>query len=181
MKKERWFVKWAIWVNERTFIKIFQRTMIVLFPIVLVGSFTWVISTNFLATNGFLANIFRVRQWLPQMQFWRQLFRDATLVTVGLISPYAAFMSANLTTYYYHRPNMIAGLTAVISYILLFFHSIRGGQTIDMRYYNAGWLIVAILLGYVIGMIFTKWRHELKIADIYLSSPQLMKKNLSNL
>lgn len=181
MKKERWFVKWAIWVNERTFIKIFQRTMIVLFPIVLVGSFTWVISTNFLATNGFLANIFRVRQWLPQMQFWRQLFRDATLVTVGLISPYAAFMSANLTTYYYHRPNMIAGLTAVISYILLFFHSIRGGQTIDMRYYNAGWLIVAILLGYVIGMIFTKWGHELKIADIYLSSPQLMKKNLSNL
>lgn len=78
MKKERWFVKWAVWVNERTFIKILQRTMIVLFPIVLVGSFTWVISTNLLATNGFLANIFRVRQWLPQMQFWRQLFTDAT-------------------------------------------------------------------------------------------------------
>ena len=181
MKKERWFVKWAVWVNERTFIKIFQQTMIVLFPIVLVGSFTWVISTNLLATNGFLANIFRVHQLLPQTHFWRQLFRDATLVTVGLISPYAAFMSANLTTHYYHRPNTIAGLTAVISYILIFFHNFRGRQTIDMRYYNAGWLIIAILLGYVVGRIFTKWGHEFKIADIYLSSPQLMKRSLSNL
>lgn len=28
MKKERWFVKWAAWINERTFIKILQRPIV---------------------------------------------------------------------------------------------------------------------------------------------------------
>ncbi|MCZ3667824.1 hypothetical protein L2724_05955 [Limosilactobacillus vaginalis] len=61
MKKERWFVKWAAWINERTFIKILQRPMV-------------------------SSHIFRVRQWLPQMQFWRHLFTDATLVTGSVLA-----------------------------------------------------------------------------------------------
>lgn len=155
--------------------------MMILFPVALVGSFAWVISNNLLANNGFLANIFRVRQWLPQMSFWRQLFTDAALVTVGLLSLYAAFISATLTTYHHHRPNTIAGLTAVISYILIFFHGIHGGQASDLRYYNAGWLIIGVLIGYAVGMIFVKWGHEFKIADIFRSPSQLLGQSLTNL
>lgn len=181
MGKKRRFVNWATWFNERPFVKIMQQTMIILFPVALIGSFTWMISDNLLATNGFLANIFRVRQWLPYMQFWRQLFNDITLATIGLVSPYAAFTSATLTTYHYKHPNIIAGLTAAATYILIFFHSQRGAQTIEMRYYNAGWLIVAVLIGYAIGLIFAKWGKEFSIADVRLRDQQLMSKSLANL
>lgn len=34
----------------------------------------------------FSSHIFRVRQWLPQMQFWRHLFTDATLVTGSVLA-----------------------------------------------------------------------------------------------
>ena len=181
MGKKRRFVNWATWFNERPFVKIMQQTMIILFPVALIGSFTWMISDNLLATNGFLANIFRVRQWLPQMQFLQQLFNDITLATIGLVSPYAAFTSATLTTYHYKHPNIIAGLPAAAAYILILFHSPRGAQTIEMRYYNAGWLIVAVLIGYAIGLIFAKWGKEFSIADVRLKDQQLMSKSLANL
>lgn len=181
MVKKRRFVNWATRFNERPFIKIMQQTMIILFPLALLGSFTWMISDNLLANNGFLANIFRVRQWLPNLQFWRQLFNDITLAAIGLMSPYAAFTSATLTTYRYGRPNIIAGLTAAASYILIFFHSPLGAQTVDMRYYNAGWLIIAVLIGYAIGRLFVKRGHEFSIADIRLTDQQLMSKSLVNI
>lgn len=63
-------VKWIIKFNQYAFIQVLQRTLIILFPLAVIGSFTWVISDNLLAQNGFLASIFRVHQWLPQMQFW---------------------------------------------------------------------------------------------------------------
>lgn len=181
MKKKRRFVDWATWFNERPFINIVQQTMIILFPVALIGSFAWMISDTLLASNGFLASIFRVRQWLPHLQFWRQLFNDVTLATIGLASPYAAFTSATLTTYHYRRPNIIAGLTAVASYFLVFLHSGRGTQTVDMRYYNAGWLIVATLLGYAVGLLFVKWGREFRIADIRSTDQQLMSRSLGNL
>lgn len=53
MGKKRRFVNWATWFNERPFVKIMQQTMIILFPVALIGSFTWMISDNLLATNGF--------------------------------------------------------------------------------------------------------------------------------
>lgn len=144
--------------RQYSFIQILQQTMITLFPIALIGASASVISHVFLSPSGFLGSVLHIRQWFPQYQFFRELFNDLSVVTVGWISPYAALLSAHWTTHRYHRNIPVAGLAALASYVLIFFHSVRGNQNVlEMRYYNANWLIIGIGLGYIVGRFFVKY------------------------
>ncbi|MCC4348939.1 PTS transporter subunit EIIC [Limosilactobacillus reuteri] len=181
MDKNEKLIKRAMWFNRLSFVQIFRETMIMLFPVALIGTIVWIISDNFLASNGFLANVFYIQQWLPERQFLRALFNDATMITVGWLASYAAFVSAIMTTRRYRRENLIAGVCAMISYVLIFYHSVRGSQTLETRYFGAGWLIIGSLVGYVIGLIFVKWGYHFTLSDIRLGSRKLMARVLRNL
>ncbi|MDL2057358.1 PTS transporter subunit EIIC [Limosilactobacillus reuteri] len=181
MNKNEKLIKWAMWFNRLSFVEIFLETMIMLFPVALIGTIVWIISDNLLAPNGFLANVLYIRQWFPERQFFRALFNDATMITVGWLASYAAFVSAIMTTRRYRRENLIAGICAMISYVLIFYHSVRGGQTLETRYFGAGWLIIGSLVGYVIGLIFVKWGYHFTLSDIRLESRKLMARVLRNL
>ncbi|MCC4435462.1 PTS transporter subunit EIIC [Limosilactobacillus reuteri] len=181
MDKNEKLIKRAMWFNRLSFVQIFRETMIMLFPVALIGTIVWIISDNLLASNGFLANVFYIQQWLPERQFLRALFNDATMITVGWLASYAAFVSAIMTTRRYRRENLIAGVCAMISYVLIFYHSVRGSQTLETRYFGAGWLIIGSLVGYVIGLIFVKWGYHFTLSDIRLGSRKLMARVLRNL
>ncbi|MCC4327025.1 PTS transporter subunit EIIC [Limosilactobacillus reuteri] len=181
MDKNEKLIKRAMWFNRLSFVQIFRETMIMLFPVALIGTIVWIISDNLLASNGFLANVFYIQQWLPERQFFKTLFNDATMITVGLLASYAAFVSAIMTTRRYRRENLIAGVCAMISYVLIFYHSVRGSQTLETRYFGAGWLIIGSLVGYVIGLIFVKWGYHFTLSDIRLGSRKLMARVLRNL
>lgn len=181
MDKNEKLIKWAMWFNRLSFVQIFRETMIMLFPVALIGTIVWIISDNLLASKGFLANVFYIQQWLPERQFFKTLFNDATMITVGLIASYAAFVSAIMTTRRYRRENLIAGVCAMISYVLIFYHSVRGSQTLETRYFGAGWLIIGSIVGYVIGLIFVKWGYHFTLSDIRLGSRKLMARVLRNL
>ncbi|MRH72037.1 PTS sugar transporter subunit IIC [Lactobacillus reuteri] len=181
MDKNEKLIKWAMWFNCLSFVQIFRETMIMLFPVALIGTIVWIISDNLLASKGFLANVFYIQQWLPERQFFKTLFNDATMITVGLIASYAAFVSAIMTTRRYRRENLIAGVCAMISYVLIFYHSIRGSQMLETRYFGAGWLIIGSIVGYVIGLIFVKWGYHFTLSDIRLGSRKLMARVLRNL
>lgn len=170
-----------MWFNRLSFVQIFRETMIMLFPVALIGTIVWIISDNLLASKGFLANVFYIQQWLPERQFFKTLFNDATMITVGLLASYAAFVSAIMTTRRYRRENLIAGVCAMISYVLIFYHSIRGSQMLETRYFGAGWLIIGSIVGYVIGLIFVKWGYHFTLSDIRLGSRKLMARVLRNL
>ncbi|MCC4397533.1 PTS transporter subunit EIIC [Limosilactobacillus reuteri] len=181
MDKNEKLIKWAMWFNRLSFVQIFRETMIMLFPVALIGTIVWIISDNLLASKGFLANVFYIQQWLPERQFFKTLFNDATMITVGLLASYAAFVSAIMTTRRYRRENLIAGVCAMISYVLIFYHSIRGSQMLETRYFGAGWLIIGSIVGYVIGLIFVKWGYPFTLSDVRLGSRKLMARVLRNL
>lgn len=181
MDKNEKLIKWAMWFNRLSFVQIFRETMIMLFPVALIGTIVWIISDNLLASKGFLANVFYIQQWLPERQFFKTLFNDATMITVGLLASYAAFVGAIMTTRRYRRENLIAGVCAMISYVLIFYHSIRGSQMLETRYFGAGWLIIGSIVGYVIGLIFVKWGYHFTLSDIRLGSRKLMARVLRNL
>lgn len=181
MDKNEKLINWAMWFNRLSFVQIFRETMIMLFPVALIGTIVWIISDTLLASKGFLANVFYIQQWLPERQFFKTLFNDATMITVGLLASYAAFVSAIMTTRRYRRENLIAGVCAMISYVLIFYHSIRGSQMLETRYFGVGWLIIGSIVGYVIGLIFVKWGYHFTLSDIRLGSRKLMARVLRNL
>lgn len=174
-------VNWAVRFNRHSFIRVFRETMILLFPIGLIGTITWIISDNLLAPNGFLANILYIRDWLPQQQFFRALFSDATTLTIGWLAAYAAFTSAVVTTKHHQRGNLLAGLCAMLSYVLIFYHTVRGGQNIDMRYFGMGWLVIGVIVGFLVGQIFAKWGSQVTLNELQLGSKGLMTRVLQNL
>ena len=156
LDKHQGLVNWAVRFNRHLFIRVLRETMTILFPVALVGSIMWIVSDNLLASNGYLANILYVSRWLPQRQFWRALFSDGTMITVGWLAAYASLVSAVVTSKHRQQPNLAAGLCAMISYVLIFYHSVRGGQNIDTRYFGVGWFIIGVVVGYLVGLIFAK-------------------------
>ncbi len=154
--QERW-INWMVRFRQRSFVQILHRTLIALFPLILVGSFSWLLYENLLSTNGFLGSVLHVADWLPFRQFWRALFMDMTRVTVGWTAPFACLVSAVLTTKYYHKENPIAGVAAIVCYTLIFVHGVQGNSdVIEMKYYSAAWLIIGVLVGYVVGRMFVR-------------------------
>lgn len=165
-----------------SFIKILQRTVFSLYPLILIGSFANMISVNLLASNGFLAHFFNISAWLPFRSFLQAVFGDVARVTVGWCSPYAAMVAAILTTRYYHRENASAGLAGIISYVLIFLHTTRADtQVVQMRYYNAPWLIIGILVGYCVGRIFVRFGSAGKFNDFNQTNGPIMTNIMQNI
>ena len=181
MDKNEKLIKLVMRFNRLSFVQISRETMIMLFPVALIGSIVWIIGDNLLSPSGFLSNVLHVQSWLPQRQFFRLIFNDATMVTVNWLASYAAFVSAIMTTRRYQHSNLIAGICSIISYVLIFYHGIRGSQAIEPRYFGPGWLIIGILVGYVVGLIFAKCGTHFSLIDIRLGSQKLMERVLKNL
>lgn len=142
--------------NNR-FIQIVSQTLLILFPVILIGAFAWTIANCLLNPVSLLGRIIHINSWFPDSWFFRAIFGDIFTVTSGMLSLYAAIVSARVTVEIYDQNSRLAEIFSAINYLLIFHHTIRGSQNVlEMRYYSAYWLIVGILMGYVIGLIFAK-------------------------
>lgn len=168
--------------RQLSFIQIMQRTMVTLFPVVLIGSFAGILSYVFFSPSGFLGSVLYVKHWLFQYHFLQNLFGDVSVVTVGFLAPYATFVSAQLTVHQHHREIPATGIIAMACYVLIFYHSIRpNGNTIDMRYYTANWFVVGVIIGYLLGLIFVKFGHQTLINNFDVKSNDILKSTFTNL
>lgn len=168
--------------QQKSFVQILHRTMTALFPLILIGCFSWLIYENLLSTDGFLGSVLHVNNWLPFRRFFRELFSDLTRVTIGWMAPFGALVSAIITTKYYHRENPIAGATAIVCYTAIFIHGVRGNNAVvEMRYYTAAWFLIGIVLGYVVGRLFVKYGQPANFMDFTSSNSEMIKTVLQNL
>lgn len=169
-------------LRRLSFVQIIQRTMITLFPIVLIGCIAGVISAVFLSPNGFIGSVMYIRRWLPNYRFWRSIFNDINVVTVGFLAPYAAYVSAQLTTRRHDLKIPSVGVVAMACYVLIFYHSIRvNSGVIDMRYYTANWFIVGVVIGYLIGMVFIKFGEQTTVTNFQLKSNDILQSAFANI
>lgn len=163
--KRQVLIKQIIKFRQFTFVRILQQTMLILFPIVLIGSFAEIISNIVFSTQGYLGSFLHIGQFSGR-QFWHEIFNDLKTVTVGWWSTYAAIISAFLTTKYFHKDSFLSAIMGGVGYVLIFYHSIRGTSGItEMRYYGPGWFIIGVLVGYFVGRIFVKYGQGLARSD----------------
>lgn len=181
MNNER-LINWVVKFRQRSLIQILYRTMIALFPLVLIGSFAWVIYENLLSTDGFLGSVLHVNNWLPFRHFFRALFSDVSRVSIGWMAPFGALVSAVITTKYYDRENPIAGAAAIVSYTLIFIHGVWGNnQVVEMRYYNTAWFLIGIIVGYIVGRLFVKYGQPARFMDFSEPNSQVIDTVMQNL
>ncbi|TSO26399.1 PTS transporter subunit EIIC [Lactobacillus sp. LL6] len=139
------------------FIKVLNWSMMVLFPVALLGSFAWILNMVILNPNGFIGNMININHWLDNLWFIRTVIGDIERATMRLLALYAAVISASVSAKIYRSPSLLAEVIAVVSYVLIFFHTVRNRRMIvDTSYYTSNWFIIGILVGYVTGLIFAK-------------------------
>lgn len=149
-------VDWTIRFRKLEFIQILQRTMLILFPIVLVGSFAQLLSSSLFSASGYLGSLLNISR-LSNYGFYRTIFGDIYNISTGWLAPYAAMVSAFLITKRHGYEGILGALVAVGSYVLLFYRD--GGN--NERYYGVSWFIIGVVVGYLVGKIFVKFGRDL--------------------
>lgn len=168
--------------RRKSFIQVLNRTMIALFPLVLIGCFSWLTYDNFLSPDGFLGSVLHVNAWLPFRRFFQALFADVTQLSVGWLAPLGSIVSGIVTTKYYHHETPMAGVAAIVCYTTIFIHSVRGNnQALETRYYTAAWFLIGVIVGYLVGRLFVKYGQPAKFMDLRESNQAVVDSVLHNL
>lgn len=155
------FMNWFLSLRKTVFFRATQRTLILLSPMAIVGSFFTFLHTSVFAEGSLLYNLLNMDAWLPDWiwNFGMYLSTGMTDVTLGLFGIYAVYLMSLYTARLFGRDSKTAGLTAIAT--LLFIAYIYNPRVnnmlilnINRRLLDVSGLLVAILVGYGVGQVF---------------------------
>ena len=148
--------------NRWPFIQVVRQTLVVLFPVTLLGSLARLVVKSFLDPNGFFYNILGIGAWLPlvwlrTMQF---VFTSVTQIFFNLLGVLACFICAYNTARFYRKDAQMAGVTSMFALLLVAYHYGRNPQmpiNFHMALLGGKSLLLALLIGYGVGQLF-RWK-----------------------
>jgi PTS system cellobiose-specific IIC component len=148
--------------NQHSFIRVTRQTLAALFPWALVASFSCLIEKSFLNANGFFYNILVINAWLPLV--WQRvlqyIFTSITSVIFSLLGIFACYFNASHTARLYKKNNLQAGMTAVVTLLLLAYrYGKNPQQPLDFHLGLLGGksLLLCLVLGYGVGQLYRRF------------------------
>ncbi|BDZ30452.1 PTS transporter subunit EIIC [Lactiplantibacillus sp. WILCCON 0030] len=144
-------------VRQTDFYRVIQRTVMLTFPFVLIGSFSQIIQVTLLTKTGFLASIFHLSTWVPYYKYLHYPFDSLTSLTLDSVAIVAAFGAAKYYAKLHHRDDQLAGLSGAIALLLIAYqYSDQSPDMFNDILLGTNGLTSAILVGMVIGLLF-RW------------------------
>ena len=148
--------------NRWPFIQVVRQTLVVLFPVTLLGSLARLVVKSFLDPNGFFYNILGIGVWLPlvwlrTLQF---VFTSVTQIFFNLLGVLACFICAYNTARFYRKDAQMAGVTGMFALLLVAYHYGRNPQmpiNFHMALLGGKSLLLTLLIGYGVGQLF-RWK-----------------------
>jgi len=154
---EEKLVRGTLRIQKLLIYRIIQRTLLLIFPFALFGSFIKIIQTVVIGKEGFLTDIF------PNLNndfFYRQIDNISNglyNLSLGWVSVIAIFGAAKYTAKYYHRDDQLAGLTGISSLLIIDYSYSKVQQfSFHPQILGMRGLLFAIILGMLIGWLFKK-------------------------
>jgi len=142
-------------VRQTDFYRVIQRTVMLTFPFVLIGSFSQIIQLTLLTKTGFLASIFHLSTWVPYYKYLHYPFDSLTDLTLNSVAIIAAFGAAKYYAKIYHRDDQLAGLTGAIALLLVAYdYSDQGQGSFNPVLIGTNGLTSAIIIGMIVGAFF---------------------------
>lgn len=144
----------ALRTQKNFFYRVIQRTVLTIFPFVLIGSFAKTIQLIFLSKNGLFSNLL---DFIPDSIYF-QIEGVVTVIsnlTIGWISVIAAYLAAKYSAKYFKRDDQLAGLTASISLLIIAYtYSKKTSFAFHQSILGIRGLLFAILMGIFVGYLF---------------------------
>ncbi|RMC23524.1 MULTISPECIES: PTS sugar transporter subunit IIC [unclassified Lactobacillus] len=146
-------------IRSNPFFRAIQRTLVMLMPIAVLGSYFKLILDLIFSPEGMVYNIFGLDKIIPDHLWYAGLFvsRGMIEVTFGVFGVYACFFMARYTAHIYHKDATLAGLTSVIILLFCSYGSTSGQRSGNV--YSSGILqinsvFISLVVGYMVGQVF---------------------------
>ena len=174
-------------VEQQRYWRALRDTLTLLFPFALIGAYVSFVNQAIFQRNGFLNHIYYLSHWVPG---FKQLATYTTMLNLsinGVIAIIAAFAAANFVARSAQRDNLLAGITAAISFMMLninynFFA--KSGQMTGSRFLedNLGTqgIFLALLVGLVTGWLFSHLSRRLHVHQTVETQTHLLARARNN-
>lgn len=151
---ERKLVQLNLRVQKLFIYRVIQRTVLTIFPFVLIGSFAKTIQIVFLGKDGLFSDL---TDFMSDSVFYQLdgIISAIANLTIGWVSVIAVFVAAKYSAKHYNRDDQLAGITGSLA-LLIIAYSYSGKQPFAFHSAVLGirGLLFAILLGILVGYIF---------------------------
>ena len=156
-KFEEKLIHLTLRIQKLLLYRIIQRTLLLILPFALFGSFVKIIQTIVLGREGFLTDIFPT---IGNDLIYREIEDIANglyNMSLGWVSVIAVFGAAKYSAKYFNRDDQLAGITGISSFLIIDY-SYSKVQPISFHPQILGMkgLLFAILWGIFIGWLFKK-------------------------
>ena len=168
-KFERSLAKITLKLQQLLFYKIAQKTLFMIFPFVLIGSFLKIIQAVILSKEGFIGTLLPDFEdnWLVNSIIG--VTNNLSNLTLGFVSVLAAFGAAKYTAKHFKRDDQLAGLTSMVALLIIsYIYSKAQPLSFHNNLLSIRGTLFAILLGMFVGWIFKQ------------TSPEIPHKHLPN-
>lgn len=156
-KFEEKLIHLTLKIQKLLLYRIIQRTLLLIFPFALFGSFIKIIQTIVLGREGFLTDVFPT---IGNDFIYRQLENIASglyNMSLGWVSVIAVFGAAKYSAKYFNRDDQLAGITGVSSFLIVdYSYSKIQPFSFHPQILGMKGLLFAILWGIFIGWLFKK-------------------------
>ncbi|WCG36084.1 PTS transporter subunit EIIC [Companilactobacillus farciminis] len=161
-KFEEKLIHLTLRIQKLLLYRIIQRTLLLIFPFALFGSFVKIIQTIVLGREGFLTDIFPT---IGNDLIYREVEDIANglyNMSLGWVSVIAVFGAAKYSAKYFNRDDQLAGITGISSFLIIDY-SYSKVQPISFHPQILGMkgLLFAILWGIFIGWLFKKCSQQI--------------------
>lgn len=146
-------------IKQKKIFQIFQRTLTMLMPIAVLGSFFQMLRDVVFAPASLIYNIANFDVIMSD-RIWSigsNICFGMVRVTLGVFGIYAAYFTARYTAEIYHKDAVMSGTTSVI--VILFcayFASLNNGSrsVFFSGVLDSNGVLIALIIGYLVGQIF---------------------------
>lgn len=148
-------------IRRLSIFRIFQRTLVMLMPIAVIGSYFKLIKDAIFSPDSFIYNIFNFDATLSDHIWYAGAFISSGMVrvTFGLFGLYAAYFAARYTARLYRKDSTMAGMTAVMvtmfcAYVNNLANNMGDRSPFSSSILKVNALLLPLMIGYGVGQIF---------------------------
>ena len=142
--------------DDFNIVKIIKRSLLTLFPFVLLESILDWIDNSFLNPNGFYYQIFHFH--LPL--FFANSLHDLVIILNILISIAAAYLVGHFYIENYVKDDFIVGMTSVVAYLILNYDYRSFDNLFIFENFGLRGLVLAFITGIFVGFVFKKFVYK---------------------
>ena len=172
-------------LHRYSFVRITRQTLIMIFPIVFIGTMAKMMLKTIFKPDGFIYNI-AFLDVIPQnvLRIIQFMLTSISQLTLGILGIYTVYMAAKFTAKRYRRDGKFAGITAILTLLLMSYRYGKSSPQFSLSFYqrllSGNSLLIVLILGYGIGQLY-RWLTPPKDGDNTNALPLLQERSFSSM